>query len=48
MTKLQTKLNKIKNSNLVFLVEKIADLKEIADLKLEEKIVNKIKEIIKK
>ncbi len=48
MIKLKTKLSEIKNSNLVFLVEKNTDLKLISSLKLDEKIIKKIEEIIKK
>jgi hypothetical protein len=48
MIKLQEKIEKIKNSNLVYLVEKESDLKKIDFLKLDKKIIEKIKNIIKK
>ena len=48
MIKLKTKLWDIKNSNLVFLIEKNTDLKLLDSLKLDEKIIKKIEETIKK
>jgi len=48
MIKLTTKLTEIKNSNLVFLIEKKSDLKLLDFLKLDKKIIKKIEETIKK
>ena len=48
MIKLQEKIEKIMNSNLVYLVEKESDLKKIEFLHLDKKIIEKIKNIIKK
>jgi hypothetical protein len=47
MIKLKTKLSDIKNSNLVFLIEKKSDLKLLDSLKLESKILEKIEKTIK-
>jgi hypothetical protein len=47
MIKLKTKLSEIKESNLVFLVEKKSDIKILDSLKLDSKIVNKIEKTIK-
>jgi len=48
MIKIKTKLREIVNSNLVFLIEKKADLKLIESLKLDKKIKEKIEKVIKK
>ena len=48
MIKLKTSFSGIKKSNLVFLLEKPLDIKKINFLKLDEKIINKIEETIKK
>lgn len=48
MIKLHNKIDKITNSNLVYLVEKEGDLKKIDFLKLDKKIIDKIKNTIKK
>jgi hypothetical protein len=47
MIKLKTKLSEIKESNLVFLVEKKSDIKILDSLKLDSKILNKIEKTIK-
>jgi len=47
MIKLKTKLSDIKNSNLVFLIEKKSDLKLLDWLKLNAKILDKIESVIK-
>jgi hypothetical protein len=47
MTKLKTNLSDIKNSNLVFIVEKNNDIKLLSSLKLDKKIIEKIEETIK-
>jgi hypothetical protein len=44
----ELKIKDIKNSNLVFLIEKSSDIKNLIDLKLENKIIEKIKKTIKK
>jgi hypothetical protein len=48
MIKLQTKITDIKDSNLVFLLEKKSDLKLLDFLKLDKKIIKKIEKTIKK
>lgn len=48
MIKQKINLLDIKNSNLVFLVEKTVDLNLISELKLWKKIIDKIKSVIKK
>lgn len=47
MIKLKTKISDIKESNLVFLIEKSSDLKLIESLKLEKNIIEKIEKTIK-
>ncbi|MBT3853844.1 hypothetical protein HOF65_08050 [bacterium] len=47
MTKLKIKLSDIKDSNLVFLVEKNSDLKQLQSLKLDKSIILKIEKVIK-
>ena len=47
MTKIINKTSDIKNSNLVYIVEKIGDIEKIEDLKLDEKIIKKITEELK-
>jgi len=47
MIKLKTKISDIKESNLVFLIEKVSDLKLIESLKLEKNIIEKIEKTIK-
>ena len=47
MIGLKTKLSEIKDSNLVFLIEKITDLKYLEDLNLDKKILEKIEKTIK-
>jgi hypothetical protein len=42
MIKLETKINKIKNSNLVYLLENNTDLEKLKFLKLDKKILKKI------
>jgi len=46
MIELKTKLNEIKKSNLVFLMEKNSDLKELDALKLDSKIIEKLHNVI--
>ncbi|MDD3793266.1 MAG: leucyl aminopeptidase family protein [Candidatus Gracilibacteria bacterium] len=48
MKELKNNFGEIKDSNLVFFVEKESDLKLIKDLKLDKKIIDKIKEVILK
>ncbi|NVP17962.1 leucyl aminopeptidase family protein [Candidatus Gracilibacteria bacterium] len=48
MKELKNNFGEIKDSNLVFFVEKESDLKLIKDLKFDKKIIDKIKEVILK
>lgn len=47
MIKLKTNLSEIQKSNLVFLIEKTADLRQLDELKLDNKILDKLEDIIK-
>lgn len=47
MIKLKKNLLEVKNSNLVFLLEKVWDLKQLNELKLDKKILSKLENIIK-
>jgi hypothetical protein len=47
MIKLQNKISSIKNSNIVYLLEKNTDLKILEFLNLDKKILDKINNIIK-
>jgi len=46
MIELKTKLNWIKNSNLVFILEKSSDIRELDSLKLDNKIIEKFQTTI--
>jgi hypothetical protein len=48
MTKIIKKISSIKNTNLVYVLEKESDIKKLDFLKLDTKVNQKIKELIKK
>ena len=48
MTKIIKKISSIKNTNLVYVLEKESDIKKLDFLKLDAKVNQKIKELIKK
>jgi hypothetical protein len=47
MIKLKKNLLEVKNSNLVFLLEKVLDLKQLKELSLDKKILSKLENVIK-
>jgi len=48
MKELKSSFGEVKNSNLVFFIEKESDLKLIKEIKLDKKIISKIQEVITK
>ncbi|MDF1682409.1 MAG: hypothetical protein P1U46_01195 [Patescibacteria group bacterium] len=48
MIKLKTKIESIKESNLVFFIEKISDLKALKELKINKEITENIKKTVEK
>jgi regulator of replication initiation timing len=47
MIELKTKLSEIKDSNLVFLIEKNTDLKQLENLKLDNTVIEKVQKTTK-